>query len=273
MTGTGTRTAPARLTPLPVIGGLRAHRLLERNYLVAKRVWTVFFSGLFEPIFYLFSLGIGMGALVNTVTGPGGSEIAYVFFVAPSLLAASAMNGAVIESTFNIFFKLKFGKVYDGILTTPMKPVDIAVGEIGWCLLRGAMYSATFLVVLLVMGYTSGWLWPLALPAAILIGFAFASCGMAATTYMNSWQDFDLVQMVTLPLFLFSGTFFPIEDLPEFLQLVVALSPLYHGAELVRGLVLGVLDITMIGHVGYLVAVGLIGVAITRRRLVKLLLT
>ncbi len=273
MTAPTTPTAPTRITPLPVLGGLRAHRLLERNLLVARRVWTVFFSGVLEPIFYLFSMGVGLGALVGNVTGPGGIPIEYVAFVAPSLLAASAMNGAVIESTFNIFFKLRYGKVYDGILTTPMKPVDIAVGEISWCLIRGALYSAAFLVILVVMGLTSGWWWPLALPAAVLIGFAFAACGMAATTYMKSWQDFDLVQLVTLPLFLFSATFYPLEVYPDALQPFIGLSPLYHGAEIIRGLVLGVVDITMTGHVAFLLVMGLIGVAITRRRLVKLLLT
>ena len=267
------RAAPTRITPPAVSTRTRAHRVMERNYLVYRRIWKVVFTGFFEPVFYLFAIGIGVGALVGQVQGPGGVPIPYRDFVAPALLAASAMNGAVYESTFNIFFKLKFGKVYDGMLTTPMKPADIAVGEIGWCLVRGLLYAGLFLLVLLVMGFTSGWLWPLALPAAVLLGFAFASVGMAACTFMSDWRDFDLVNLVVLPLFLFSATLYPLEVYPPFLQGLIRISPLYHGVELIRGFVLGVADWTMVGHAAFLVAMGLIGVAITRRRLATLLLT
>ena len=259
--------------PRSVRGGLKAHRLLERNFLVYRRIWKVIFSGFFEPVFYLFSIGIGLGALVGDVTGPGGQPVSYTAFVAPALLGASAMNGAVLESTMNIFFKLKFGKVYDGMLTTPMQPMDIAVGEITWCLIRGLIYAVGFLVVALAMGLTSGWLWPLALPTAILIGFAFASCGFAATTWMKSWQDFDLVNLVTLPLFLFSATFYPLDVYPPILQSITRISPLYHGVELIRGFMLGQVDVTMFGHAAFLLVMGFVGLAITRRRLDILLRT
>jgi len=253
--------------------GLRAHRLLERNLLVYRRLWKVIFSGFFEPVFYLFSIGIGLGALVGSFDGPGGQPITYAEFVAPALLAASAMNGAVLESTMNVFFKLKFGKVYDGMLTTPIQATDIAVGEITWCLIRGLIYAVGFVTIALLMGLTTGWLWPLALVAAVLIGFAFAACGLAATTFMKSWQDFDLVQLVTLPLFLFSATFWPLDLLPPALQVVTRISPLYHGVELIRGSMLGVLDWSMLGHVAFLLIMGSVGLAITRRRLETLLLT
>ena len=266
-----TTTAPVR--PDFSRPRLRAHRLLERNVLVYRRIWKVIFSGFFEPVFYLFSIGVGLGALVGEVTGPGGRPVSYTAFVAPALLAASAMNGAVLESTLNVFFKLKYGKVYDGMLTTPLRPVDVALGEVSWCLIRGLIYAGGFLVVALVMGLTSGWLWVFALPSALLIGFAFAACGLAATTYMKSWQDFDLVNLVTLPLFLFSATFYPLDVYPPALQAITRLSPLYHGVELIRGFMLGVVDATMIGHAGFLVVMGTIGLAITRRRLETLLLT
>jgi lipooligosaccharide transport system permease protein len=204
-------SAPTRITPIGPDDPFRAQRIWERNYLVYRRLWKVIFSGFFEPVFYLFSIGIGLGALVGDVTGPGGSGRLLHRLRRPRPDGASAMNGAVMETTFNIFFKLKFGKVYEGMLTTPMKPMDIAVGEITWCLIRGLLYAVGFLVVALAMGLTSGWLWPLALPAAVLIGFAFAACGFAATTWMKSWQDFDMVNLVTLPLFLFSATFYPLD--------------------------------------------------------------
>jgi len=182
------------------------------------------------------------------------------------------MNGAIFESTFNIFFKLKYGKVYDAILATPMLPRHIAIGEISWSLGRGVLYASAFLVVITVFGYVhSAWA-VMAIPAAVLIGFAFGAVGMAATTFMKSWQDFDLVNMVTLPLFLFSGTFYPLEVYPDVFQLITKVSPLYHGVELIRALTLGVFDVSLIVHIGFLLGMGAIGVAITSRRLDKLLL-
>ena len=175
----------------------------------------IIFSGFFEPLFYLFSIGVGLGGLVGEVVGPGGNTVKYAAFVAPALLGSSAMNGAIYESTFNIFFKLKYGKIYDAVLATPMQPADIAVGEITWSLMRGAIYATGFLVVMAAMGYMPSWWGILALPAATLIGFAFGACGMAVTTFMRSWQDFDLVGLVTLPLFLFSGTFYPLSVYPR----------------------------------------------------------
>lgn len=265
-------TLTARIVPPPILAGGGAVKMLERNFLVYRRIWLIVFSGFFEPIFYLFSIGVGLGELVGDVSGPGGKPVQYAAFVAPALLGASAMNGAIFESTFNIFFKLRYGKVYDAILSTPMLPRHIAIGEITWSLGRGALYATAFLVVITVAGYAhSAWA-VMAIPAAVLIGFAFAAVGMTATTFMKSWQDFDLVNMVTLPLFLFSGTFYPLEVYPEFFQVLTRLSPLYHGVELIRALTLGVFDISLVGHIGFLVVMGMIGVAITARRLDKLLL-
>ncbi|HSM46041.1 MAG TPA: ABC transporter, partial [Acidimicrobiia bacterium] len=194
-------SAPSRLTPIGKITPFRAQRIWEKNYLAYRRLWKVVFSGFFEPVFYLFAVGIGVGALAGDVTLPGGEAVTYAAFVAPALMAASAMNGAVIETTFNIFFKLQFGKVYEGILTTPMQPMDIAIGEIGWALLRGLLYSTAFLGVMWGLGMADSWLAIFAIPAATLVGFAFGAAGLAAATWMKSWQDFDLVTLVTIPLF------------------------------------------------------------------------
>jgi lipooligosaccharide transport system permease protein len=245
----------------------RAHRIWERNYLVYRRVWKVIVTGFFEPVFYLFSIGIGIGELVPDVTGPGGTPVSYTAFVAPALMAASAMNGVVLETTFNIFFRLKFEKTYDGILTTPMNTRDIAIGEIGSALARGALYSIAFFVVMVLMGLTESWWAILTVPGAILIGFAFGSVGMAATTYMRSWQDFDLVSLVTMPLFLFSATFYPLDVYPPAVQPLIRLSPLYHGNEMLRAFSLGVVDWTLAGHIAFLLGMGLIGAVVASRRL------
>ncbi|HUG32170.1 MAG TPA: ABC transporter permease [Acidimicrobiia bacterium] len=260
-------SAPSRITPVGRITPFRAQRIWEKNYLAYRRLWKVVFSGFFEPVFYLFAVGIGVGALVGDVALPSGEAVAYAAFVAPAMMAASAMNGAVIETTFNIFFKLQFGKVYEGILTTPMQPMDIAIGEIGWALLRGVLYSTAFVGVMWGLGMTESWLAIFAVPAATLIGFAFGAVGLAASTWMKSWQDFDLVTLVTMPLFLFSGTFYPLDVYPPVLQFVAKFSPLYHGTELLRGFTLGMVDWTMLGHAGFLVVMGIVGASVAARRL------
>ena len=259
--------------PIPRLGfGARAAPLIERNVLYFSRVRSVLISGVFEPIFYLLGLGYGVGALVGSVNGPDGRPIEYALFVAPALLATGAMNGAIAETTFNFFGKLKWGKIYDAALATPIGVDDIAVGEALWALMRGALYAATFLVVMVVFGLVRSPWALLAVPAAVLLGYAFAGAGLAATSFMRKWQDFDLIFVVQLPLFLFSATFFPIDAYPEPLRILVALTPLYHGVELIRHLVIGLIGPQLLVHAGYLVVMGTVGILIATRRLQILLL-
>jgi lipooligosaccharide transport system permease protein len=250
----------------------RANVLIRRALLVNRRAWLTIVSGFFEPVFYLLALGVGFGKLVSHVPGPGGALISYTAFVAPALLAASAMNGAVFDSTFNIFHKLKYVKLYDSILATPLGPVDIAVGEISWALIRGGLYAMGFLTVMAAMGLiTSAWA-VLALPAALLIALGFASIGMAATTFMRSWQDFDLVNLAVLPMFFFSTTFYPLSVYPGWLRVVVQCFPLYHGVTLMRGLTTGYVGWGMLGHALYFAVMAVAGMFLAGRRLRTLLL-
>jgi lipooligosaccharide transport system permease protein len=273
MTTTG--GGPALLTrvvPPAIAGTGRARRLVERNLMVYRRTWLIIVSGFFEPLFYLLSIGIGIGKLVGHVPGPHGGFIPYPAFVAPALLAASAMNGAIYDSTMNVYFKLKFAKTYDAILATPVGVGDVAVGEITWALLRGALYSAVFLIVMAALGdVLSPWA-ALAVPAAVLIGFGFAAVGMAATTFMRSWSDFDFVQLGVLPLFLFSTTFYPLSTYPRWLQIVVECTPLYHGVALERGLCTGAVGPGLFRSALYLAAMGVAGLLLAARRLEGLLL-
>jgi lipooligosaccharide transport system permease protein len=188
-------------------------------------------------------------------------------------MASAAMNGAVFDSTFNVFFKLKYARLYDSVLSTPLGPRDVAVGEISWALIRGLLYSVAFLVVATVAGVVTSWSALLAIPAASLIGFAFAAVGMAATTFMRSWQDFDYVQLVLLPMFLFSATFYPLSTYPDGLQWLVQATPLYHGVALVRDLMLGDVGTGALVHVAYLAVMGLVGAVLAARRVERLLLT
>lgn len=258
-----------RVVPPGLYAG-RARVLVERAYLVNRRAWLSVVSGFFEPVFFLLSLGFGFGQLVSSVDGPTG-PIPYPAFVAPALLAASAMNGAVFDATYNLFFKFKYARLYEAVLATPMGPVDIAVGEASWALLRGGLYSSGFLAVMVGFGLvTSPWA-VLALPACLLVALAFAAVGMAATTFMRTWQDFDLVQLFVLPLFLFSTTFYPLSVYPAWLQAVVQWTPLYHAIELTRALTTGHVGWGLLGHVGYFAVMSAVGVAVASRRLGRLL--
>ena len=265
-------TSAARLVVPGLNFGRRARPVVERNMLWFRRFWLVIVSGLVEPYFYLFGLGYGVGTLVGRVNGPNGQPLDYAVFVAPGLMAWAAMNGTITETTFNFFGKLKWSKVYDAALATPIGPDDVATGETLSALTRGAIYAAGFLVAMFLLGLIKSPWGLLAFPGAVLIGYAFAGAGLAFTTFMRKWQDFDLVFVITLPLFLFSGTFFPIDTYPEAVRPLVALSPLYHGVELLRRLTIGYLGPELLVHVAFLAAVGTLGLAITSRRLAKLLL-
>jgi lipooligosaccharide transport system permease protein len=251
--------------------------MVERNLLVYRRTFMVIFSGFFEPLFYLFSMGFGVGALIGSVQLDNGSNVPYAVFVAPALLASSAMNGAIYETSNNFFYKLKYAKLYDAVIATPMSLSDVARGEILWALLRGSLYVVGFLAVIAVLGIggvglISSPLGILAFPAAMVVGFGFAGAGMAASTFVRKWQDFDILQLAIMPMFLFSGTFYPITAYPPALQVFVQCTPLYRGVHLIRALTTGTPDMWMAADVAYLVVMGLIGLAIVRKRLNRLLL-
>ena len=255
---------------LPQFGSRRSRHIFERNFQVYRSQWLMLVSGFFEPLFYLLSIGIGLNHLVGNLT-VGGRLVSYATFVAPGMLATSAMNGAVIDSIFNTFFRLKIAHSYDAILSTPLDVTDVALGEIWWALARAAVYAASFILCMALLGDAgSGWV-VLCWPAAMLTGLAFSCLGLAACTYLRSWQDFDLVALVQLPLFLFSATFFPITLYPHWLGAIVAFSPLYQSAALLRGLDLGQFHWIMVVRAGYLVALAAVGLTVAARRFRRIL--
>jgi lipooligosaccharide transport system permease protein len=267
-------TGSLQWLPLPgLLQRSAALSLVERNARAYRHLWILLLTGILEPLFYLLSVRVGLGHLVGTVTGPGGRVVSYTAFVAPALLATSSMNGAVYDSTFNVFHKLKYAKVYDAALSTPLGPLDVALGEITWALSRGLLYAVTFLIVLAALGLaSSAWL-ILAVPASVLVSFCFAGLGMAATTFMRSWKDFDFIILATLPMFLFSTTFFPLAVYPRPLQIVVECTPLYQAVSLLRDLSFGHLGPAMLGNLAYLAVLGLAGLFLASRRIRKLLLS
>ena len=252
----------------------RSRRMVQRNVLVYKHSWTVIVTGFFEPVFYLFGIGLGMGALVPSVDG-----ISYVSFVAPGLLAASCLNGALSDGCFNIWFKLHFMKTYDGILATPMRVPDVVFGEMLWAVMRGSMYAACFLIVLLTVGHITGRpvllspLASLAFPAAVLAATSFSALFVCITTFVRKIEDFDIVVgLAVMPMFLFSGTFFPVSRVPLIPRVVIELLPLYHGTAMLRQLTTGTMDRTFAVHVGYLMILGATAFAVAMRRLERTLI-
>lgn len=260
-----------RVAP-PLDARKRFLRMTERNVVGYARAWPVLMTGLFEPFLYLLSIGIGVGALVGDVTYAG-RQIPYETFVASGMLATAAMNGAVFDTTFNFFIRLKYAKLYDAVLATPLEPRDVALGEVAWALLRGAFYSAAFLVTMVAFGLTESWWTVLAFPATILIGASFASVGLAASTYMRSFLDFDFVNLAITPMFLFSATFFPLEQYPSGVATVVQLTPLYQGVALCRGLTTGEVGPGLLANAAYLAVFTVVGVAVAGRRINTLLRT
>ncbi|MET0425743.1 MAG: ABC transporter, partial [Actinoplanes sp.] len=130
----------------------RSASVTERNVATLRSAyWVVLVSGFLEPILYLFSIGVGVGGLIGDLTLPGGRVVGYAEFVAPAMLAAAAMTGALSETTFNFFGKMKFMRLYDGILATPVRPIEIALGELAWSMTRGLIYSAAFLLIMSAM--------------------------------------------------------------------------------------------------------------------------
>lgn len=260
-------------------GGVRAlysgnaTAVVGRGLLATRSTnWMIVLTGVFEPIFYLLALGLGLGSYIGTVTDSLGNEIPYAAFIAPALLAVSAMNGAIYDSTWNVFFKMHFGKLYQGMLATSLGPLDVALGEISLALLRGAAYGLTFLLVMQALGLNLSWTAVLALPALVIIAFGFASLGMGITSYLKTFQQMDWVQFFLLPMFLFSATFYPITVYPVPIQWIVQAFPLWHGVELVRGLTTGALAPAMLGHLLYFVVMILVGLVFTTRRLRALFL-
>jgi lipooligosaccharide transport system permease protein len=256
---------------LALVGTRRALRVVERNGRSYMRQWPAFVSGFAEPILYLLSIGIGVGELVGQVRAPSGQMVDYEQFVAPAMMAVAAMNGCVFDTTIGFFFKTKYAHTYDGMLATPLGVPDVVRGELTWALGHGVINALVFLVTMAALGLMPSAWGLVAVPGAALVGFAFGGAGLGLTTYMRSWFDFDYIQIALMPLFLFSATFFPIDQYPDAVAWLVRVSPLYQGVALQRALVLGDLSPVLLLHIAYLVAMGWYGLNVAGRRLGRVL--
>jgi lipooligosaccharide transport system permease protein len=246
----------------------RSHVILERSLVALKSSnWFPVVSGFLEPLLYLFSFGYGVGTLIGDIQVSNGQVVSYAMFIAPGLLATSAMNGAIYDSTWNVYFKLHEGKIYHGMLATSLGPLDVALGEILTALIRGFAYAVGFMAVATPMGLIPSWWGVSAIPAAVLIAFGFASIGMAITSYFKSYQQMGLINISLLPIFLFSGSFYPLSVFPDWAQVIIKSLPLWHAIEIIRNLSLGIINLSLLGHVAYFLVMIIAGLFFTTRRL------
>lgn len=263
--------APVQVYPRPSLQ--RAAKMIRRNALAYKHYWIAFISGFFEPVFYLVAVGFGVGQFVGTIPF-GGKELEYAVFLAPGMLASSTLNGAIFDGFFSPFFKLNWLKTYDGVITTPINISDIALGEILWALIRGTIYGASFLLVMLALGLIESPWALLALPAVMLSSGALSAGAMILTGVTKEIGSLEKVMtLIVFPLFLFSGTFYPISLYPAFLQPIVQATPLYHSANLLRSLTTGAVGPGTLWHVLYLtlmlVGSSYLAIRLMRRRLIS----
>jgi lipooligosaccharide transport system permease protein len=245
----------------------RPQQVLIRNWLSFKSsAWIAVISGFFEPVLYLLSFGYGIGELVGNISTSTGN-ISYAAYIAPGLLATSAMNGAIFDSTWNVFFKLNESRLYKAMLSTSLGPLDVALGEIAWALMRGGIYATAFTLVLAGLGLVTSWWALLAVPAAIIVAFGFASFGMAITSYMKSHHQMNLFDIFLLPMFLFSGAFYPLTVFPGWAQAIIKALPLGQGIELVTKAMAGNFGIHILVNVAYFLVMICLGLFFTTKRL------
>lgn len=233
-------TALARARPTSTVG-----RVFEHRWLQYKRTFRAsIFSSFLSPVLFLTAMGIGLGSYVSDSAVDDIGGVSYLVFLAPGLLAATAMQSAAFEATFPIMGGLVWNKIFRAMFATPISARDITLGNLAWIAARLTLIATVFTLVMVAFGAAESPLVVLAIPAAVLTGMAFAAPIMAFSATQKTPNKFNAVfRFGITPLFLFSGTFFPLDSVPEALRPLAWVTPLYHGADLSRALSLGtVLD-------------------------------
>jgi lipooligosaccharide transport system permease protein len=268
-TATAADDAPAATAP-PIPGWAwdRTLALVERNVMIYRRSITPLLAMLVEPIMYLLSVGIGVGVLVGSVPGV---HVRYAAYVAPAILATTAMNTAFNQTSFGVFTRIRLDRTYEAIIPTPLSATDVALGEVVSAIINAVLTSIGFLIVLAVLGLIVSPGILVAVPAAILIGYAFAAGGLAVTTYLRDFSDFQLIQLVMLPMYLFATTFYPLTIYPAWLRPLIEVLPLYQSIQLVREPALGSFTASALVPVAYLLVFGSVGLFIAARRMARML--
>ncbi|MBI5368678.1 MAG: ABC transporter permease [Planctomycetes bacterium] len=260
---------PALLRP-PTIEWPAAFAVWRRDVTVYRRTWKLnILPNFFEPVFYLLAMGFGLAGYVRPIEG-----LPYLDFIAPGLIATQAMMGASFEVTYNCFVKLTFGKTYDAIMATPVNIEEIAVGEMLWAITRAMTYAVIFFVVLWGFGLIHTPLALLAIPVAFLTGALFAGIGLSFTALVPAIDFFTFYYTLFIsPMYLFSGIFFPVAEMPGWAQAISWCMPLTHAVAVLQALFRARCDLATAGHMacllGLTVLFGLLAVNLLRRRLVE----
>ncbi|MDO8720828.1 MAG: ABC transporter permease [Syntrophales bacterium] len=249
-------------------------RVWQRNLTVYRQNWKIsFITPMLEPLFYLLAFGVGLGMLVGKIHFQG-YEISYPRFIAPALIAINIMNTAFFENTFSSFVRMYYQKTFDAMMATPLTLGEIITGEIFWGATKAVIATAIMLLVISLFGlirYPHGLL---IIPLAFISGIAFGSIGMFFTGIVPRIEQFNLpIFLFITPMFLFSGTFFPLKNLPLWAQHLAAFLPLTHLVGMTRSFSLGLLNMEVLWGVGYLSLLSLIFFPLAinrmRRRLIK----
>ena len=248
-------------------------RVFEHRYLQYRRTFRAsIFSSFLSPVMFLAAMGLGLGTYVDQSGTDSLGGVSYLAFLAPGLLAATAMQSATFEAMFPIMNGLVWNKVFHAMHATPISPRDIAIGNLLWMVARLTLISAVFTLVIVLFGAAASWEIVLAIPAAVLTGMAFAGPIAAFAATQSTPNRFATIfRFGITPLFLLSGTFYPLENLPAILQAIAWLTPLYHGVALTRGLSLGTAGeepLLMLAHLAVLLVFA-IGGAIATIRMIQ----
>lgn len=244
-------------------------RVLEHHLLVYRRTWRgTIFSTFLSPILFLAAIGIGLGTFVDQSQPAGLEGVGYLAFLAPGLLAAQAMQTAAFESTYPVMAGIRWLKTYVAMILSPLGTRHVAVGQLIWTGSRVTFGATIFVAVMAVFGAVDPWRGLLLLPVAALTGLAFAAPIQAfAASQRNDNPFASLFRFVITPMFIFSGTFFPISQLPEVLQVVAYLTPLWHGVALARAIALDMVDPALalinVAYLSVFVVVGLVASFVT----------
>lgn len=248
----------------------RTLAMVERNLMIYRRSITPLLSAMVEPVLYLGAIGLGVGVLVGSVPGV---DVDYAAFVAPAILATTAMNTAFNQTIFGVFTRIKVDRTYDAILPTPVSVTDITLGEVISAVLNAVLTSIGFVAVMAVLGLVTSPGVLLAIPASVLVGFAFAAYGIAATTYVRDFADFQYVQLVMLPMYLFATTFYPLTVYPSAVRPLIEALPLYQAIQLVREPALGHASWSLVVPIAYLLVTGSCALWLATRRMAGRMLT
>ena len=252
-----------------------ALRVLEHNLIVYRRTWKgSIFQSFLGPVLFLTAMGFGLGSLISRGPSRTVEGLSYVAFLAPALLAATAMQTAFVETTFPIMARIQWERTYEGMLATPLRVLDVLAGEFGWLALRLGLGSVAFFLVMVLFGTVQSLLGLVAVLVAVLTGLAFAAPILAWTATRRTTESFALIgRFLITPLFLLGGVFFPIHQLPQVVQGIAWLTPLAHGVALARSLSVGVLAPSAAIHLAVLLAYAAIGIGAARITLQRRLVT